>query len=67
MFYHLSHTIYSGSLVPHIMTVSTADVEDAGTDSDVLIKVFGQSGSSEQVCIQFHNLDTRLRLLITFT
>ena len=57
--------MHSGSLVPHIMTVSTADVEDAGTDSDVLIKVFGQSGSSEQVCV--HYLNTRLYLLMTFT
>ena len=31
------------------MTISTADVAKAGTDTDVIVKVFGEKGSSEPV------------------
>ena len=53
-FFHFHQDgIIAGSLVPHALRVSTADVEGAGTASDILIKVFGQKGSSEQVDIYF--------------
>ena len=36
-------------LVPHTLTISTADVEKAGTECDVTVKVFGDKGASEEV------------------
>ena len=35
--------------MPHSLTVVTADVEDAGTQSNVILKVFGEKGASEEV------------------
>lgn len=44
------------------MTVTTADIVDAGTDSDLVLKVFGEKGASEEVSQLKARLSQYLRI-----
>lgn len=37
------------SVVPYEMTIDTGDVDRAGTDAQVFIKVFGKNGTSSDI------------------
>eukprot|EP00116_Pleurobrachia_bachei_P001013 sb/3461275/ len=39
------------AMVPHTLTLATADEENAGTSGDVVIKVFGDKGASEEITL----------------
>ena len=40
------------SVIPYELTVFTGDVDGAGTDSKVFIKLFGTSGATSEVTLE---------------